>query len=199
MTSIIRKTLVSLALVAFYSGTVGATAIAVTGSSLKGSTGELDVALVSGTNYDVTWSLDTTGFDDVDANATNHTFLTEVAFKISGMTSVILLDSVGTLYFPSNVNNGGCNTSGSPAGFACVSLSPFIDATIDQVISVHFNVELDSVFDFENDSISFRGKYGEGNGWVISESAKFVPEPTTLALLGLGLFGLGFNKRKIVH
>lgn len=173
----------------------------ITGASLHGATGALDVTLVSGNNYDVVWSLDTTGFDDADAVATGHEWLTEIAFKIDGMSNVTLLDPVGTLYFPSNVNNHGCKTSGSPAGFACVSLSPYISATVDQVISVGFNVDLASPYDI-NDTVSFRGKYGTDNGWVISETGSGgsmpapAPEPTMLMLLGLGLLGLGIGRRR---
>ncbi len=182
---------------------ISANASPITGSSLKGATGYLDVVLVSGNNYDITWSLDTAGFNDASAISSGHTWLTEVAFKISGMSNVTLLDSVGTLYFPSNVNNGGCNVSGSPAGFACVSLTPYIDATVDQLISVKFNADLSSPLG-ASDSISFRGKYGTSNGWVISESGTAgigapVAEPSILLLLGLGLAGLGFSQRSRVR
>lgn len=193
--SIYRSLLVLLAGLVF---SISANATPITGSSLKGSTGALDVTLVSGNNYDVTWSLDTTGFDDVDAIATGHEWLTEVAFKIGGMSNVTLLDPVGTLSFPSNVSNAGCDISGSSAGFACVTLTPHILALVDQVISVGFNVDLDHTFDV-NEGISFRGKYGTDDGWVISESANGgapVPEPSILFLFGLGLVGLGFNRRR---
>ena len=190
-----------LVLVAGLTFSISANATPITGASLHGATGALDVTLVTGNNYNVTWTLDTTGFDDAGAQSTDHEFLTEVAFKIAGMTNVTLFDpSVGTLYFPSNISNPGCDVGGSSAGFACVSLTPAILATVDQVISIQFNVDLDSPFDV-SDGISFRGKYGTDNGWVISESSTGgggspVPEPSILILLGLGLAGLGFRQRR---
>ena len=36
-------------------------------------------------------------------------------------------------------------------------------------------------------------------GFLTGNTQIQVPEPTTLALLGLGLFGLGFNRRKRIH
>ncbi len=143
-----------------------------------------------GTNSIVTWTIDTTGFDDADAIATNHRYLTDVAFKISGVTGVTLVDnSLGSLYYPSNVNQGsdGCDTDGSKAGFACLVLAAPVDATVDQVLSVQFNVT--GSLDLRDSS--FRGKYGEGRGWVISESAAPIPEPSTALVFGIGALILG--------
>jgi len=181
--------LLALALFAFFVP-LSASAVTFGGSSLHGSTGEL-TAVDNGSHHVVTWSLDTAGFDDAGAVATNHRYLTDVAFKIAGMTSVSLAsgyESAGDLYYSSNVNNHGCDTGGSRAGFACLSLASPVDATVDQVISYSFLVEGD--LDFE-DELSFRGKYGEGNGWVISESSPPVPEPSAALLFAVGMLAVG--------
>lgn len=181
--------LLVLAMLAFLAP-LGASAVTFTGSSLHGSTGELTFS-DDGSNSIVTWSLDTTGFDDAGAIATGHRFLTDVAFKVTGMTSVSLApgdESAGDLYFSSNVNNRGCDTDGSRAGFACLSLRSPVDATVDQIISYSFVVEGD--LDFE-DELAFRGKYGEGDGWVISESSPPVPEPSAALLFAVGMLAVG--------
>jgi hypothetical protein len=172
---------------------LSATAIQITGDSLHGSTGSLTI-IDNGGNSTVIWSLDTTYFDDADAIATNHTYLTHVAFKISGMTSVALTPSippVGTLYYPSNINQGsnGCDTNGSNAGFACLTLASPVLATTNQTVSYSFivggNLDL-------SEPLSFRGKYGEGTGWVISETASSpVPEPSAALLFMAGILVAG--------
>ena len=181
--------LLVLALFAFLAP-LSASAVMFTGSSLHGSTGELTMT-DNGSNSIVTWSLDTSGFDDAGAMSTDHRFLTDVAFKISGMTSVSLAsgyESAGDLYYSSNVNNHGCDTDGSRAGFACLSLASPVDATVNQIISYSFIVEGD--LDFE-DELSFRGKYGDGDGWVISESSPPVPEPSAALLFAVGMLAVG--------
>jgi hypothetical protein len=171
---------------------LSASALSFTGDSLHGSTGELTIVDNGGTST-VTWSLDTTNFDDTDAIATDHTFLTDVAFKISGMTSVVLAPSsltAGDLYFPSNVNSGtdGCDTNGSHAGFACLVLDNPVLATDNQTISYSFTVGGD--LDLSG-AVSFRGKYGTTSGWVISESSPPVPEPSAALLFMAGILAVG--------
>ena len=186
MTTRISTGLIALAAVLCYAGS--AAAIAIVGDSLHGASGDLAI-IDNGSDYTVIWSIDTTGFDDADAIATGHEYLTDVAFKISGMTGVSLVDAtVGTLYYPTNINQGtdGCDTDGSSAGFACVSLDPVILATVDQVFSVAFTVEGDLHL---SEAVSFRGKYGEGRGWIISENA--IPEPSAALVFGIGAIILG--------
>lgn len=171
---------------------LSASALSFTGDSLHGSTGEL-IIMDNGDGYStVTWSLDTTNFDDDDAIETGHTFLTDVAFKISGMTSVVLASSssaAGDLYYPSNVNSGGCKTTGSYAGFACLDLGKPVLATVNQTISYSFIVG----GDLDLSDASFRGKYGEDSGWVISENSASapVPEPSAALLFMAGILAVG--------
>jgi hypothetical protein len=165
--------------------------------SLHGATGSLSIEDLGGGNYEVIWTIDTTGFDDADATSTGHTLLTDVAFKISGMSTVALDDpTVGTLYYPTNINSGtdGCDTGGSSAGFACVILDPSIDATTDQVFSVTFNVTGDLDL---SEGVSYRGKFGEAEGWVISEDSEgMVPEPSAAVVFGLGALLIGRRSRR---
>ncbi len=176
----------------------GASAISFTGDSLYGSIGELTIT-DNGANSIVTWSLDTTGFHDQLAIDTGHILLTDVAFKISGMTDVALHDDsadVGTLHFPYNISSasGGCTAKGFRADFACVTLDPAILATTDQVFSVYFLVEGDLNLDEE---VSFRGKYGNDDGWVISEnSGSAVPEPSSALVFGLGALVVGMRSTR---
>lgn len=158
--------------------------------SLKGATGYLDFQAIDADTTKVVWGMDTSGFHDLAATKTDHTLLTHVAFKVSGITSAELMDASLGLYsdvFPSSLSNGGCGL-GSPSSFVCLTLANPIDATDDQLIEIAFLVE--GSLDLDS-SISYRGKFGPGTGWVISESTgPAVPEPSAALVFGLGLLVL---------
>lgn len=163
--------------------------------SLQGATGFLRFEAVDADTTKVTWGMDTTGFHDAEAVSTGHTDLLDVSFKIPGITGADLMDpTVGSLNFPSNVNNAGC-AAGSPASFVCLSLASPIDVTVDQTIEVGFLVE--GPLDFGGE-ISYRGRFGPANGWVISESTTSppIPEPTAIAVFVLGLAIVGSTARR---
>lgn len=168
------------------------------GATLQGASGSLTFESIDADTTKVVWSLDTTGFNDGEAVSTNHEDLTHIAFKVGGVTSVSLVDpTLGTVNFPSNVSNGGCSGS-SPASFVCLTLDNPIDATVNQLIEVEFLVEgnLDL-----NGEVAFRGKYGPGNGWVISETAtpgrgeEPIPEPSAALVFAAGLLIAGSRMR----
>jgi len=185
----------TLAVAALFALTFGAfkaqaTTIDYTGSTLHGSTGSLTINDLGGGDFTVLWSIDFTGF----VGDATHQYLTNVSFKAFSSGTISLDDaSIGSLYYPSNVNNGGCDIS-SPSDSACVTLTPKIDATAGGTFSVLFNVSNGTLID--EDSWNFRGKYGDGNGWVISESAPPVPEPTAALIFGLGALVVGSASRR---
>jgi hypothetical protein len=155
--------------------------------SLKGATGALSI-VEQGDEYLVTWSMD---FDGFVGNAT-HQYLTHVAFKaFEGTSDVELVGSpLGGFYASSNVRNGGCDTGGSPAGFVCLDLKEDVLATQGGSFSVSFLVDGTLA-----DEVSYRGKFGTGNGWVISESRNVIPEPTAALLFAIGAVILGGARR----
>jgi hypothetical protein len=181
-------------------GIAQATTIDYTGSSLKGSEGSLAITSTGNAGqYQVTWSLDTTGF----AGDADHTVLQSLGFKaFTDITSVSVVSGgpSGTLSWYSGISNStpNCSPSGaSPVGFVCFNLNPDVSATSDLTITKSFLVQgkLD-------DSLAwtFKGKYGTGNGWVISEQASgapAVPEPTSAAVFGAGMLTVAAAMRKM--
>lgn len=170
--------------------------------SLHGTTGSLSIdgPIDAGTGtFDVVWSMDFTGYE---GSATQHPYLTNIAFKAFSDISFVDIDSIvwttptdGTLVYPSNINgqSGGCVTgSGSEAGMVCVDLDPYVDATSGGEIVASFTVTGDLL----GDSWSYRGKFGPERGWVISESGAPVPEPTAAMLFAAGLLLARFRMRR---
>ena len=176
-----------------------ATAMSATfnGASLHGATGTLDITetTTDGT-YSVVWSLDPEGYE---GSATNHPYLTDIGFKafhsVSSVSLVSIAPGGNTADDPllGGISNSGC-TAGSSGGFVCTTnIDPMIEvAGATEMIEATFLVEGDLM----DGGWSFKGKYGEGNGWVISESAAPVPEPSAALVFGLGLVTVGMRLRR---
>ena len=194
MRSVIQSALLSAAVLFCVAGSASAISIDYAGDSLHGATGNLTL---EGSIH--TWTLYTQNYDDDDAlrlnpDGENHQFLTEVGFKLSDLNStdddtVSMVGDFGTLYFPSNVNQGsdGCDTDGSNAQFACVTLRNPIDATVDGTYVFQFNL----TGDYTLTDATFRGKFGPGTGWIISETGAPIPEPSAALVFGMGAMIVG--------
>jgi hypothetical protein len=160
--------------------------------SLHGATGSLSIdgPIDAGTGtFDVAWSMDFSGYAGSSAD---HPYLTSIAFKAFSSVSFVSLDSIdwgvattGVPLYPSNINGqGGCVTGpGAEAGMVCLDLNPYVDATMGGEITAYFTVTGDLL----SDSWSYRGKFGDERGWVISESGVPVPEPSAALLFVAGL------------
>jgi hypothetical protein len=159
----------------------------VDGDTLKGATGSLTITetATEGT-FNVEWYMNFAGYEGEEDD---HQFLTEIAFKaFTNVTAVSLvgIDPMtavsGDDIYPSNVNNGGCDP-GSDANMVCVSLTEGIDATMGGDVTAYFSV----TGDLKLDEWAYRGKFGPEDGWVISEGATPIPEPSAALVFAAGL------------
>jgi hypothetical protein len=161
--------------------------------------------LASGTNLTVTLTISTSGSATITSG---DSYISAVAFKLSsGVSGATLSTAPGTLgdwgtaALDSTISNSNCQGSG--AGFVCnTDASHWTDALVTQGGTLTWTWNGVNIGGPVGDpsTWSLKVKYndndGDTNGLIISDNAVGVPEPGTLALLGIGLVPmLGFGRR----
>ena len=90
----------------------------------------------------------------------------------------------------------GCGTRFCRAASIVLDGAPVAEAPIGSVLTWTWNFTTTSLIDFGHIGVKFNNGAGTTNGQLISVGATQVPEPSSLAMLGVGVFGLLAGTRR---